>query len=270
MSAELAAPALRYVAIGAAMFAFGRLSFAVLGKIEAAPPRIAAAAGLAASVGAALAWATGILGANIPPEKLAHLFSATFIGKAWLVHIGAAAMLAGGVLGWPGRRRSLSLLAAASLATFAAIGHAAAADGAEMSVRIFLQSSHLLGAGFWIGALPLLIEQLTGDPDRAARAVAAFAKNASIAVAALVAAALANLFFLTGGEAVSFATGYGRTLAFKAGLAIAALMLAAVNRFVLTPQRRFGAIAGIAAIEVILLLVAVGAGVLLALSALWR
>lgn len=252
------------------MFAFGRLAFSVLGKIEAAPPRIAAAIGLAASACTAVAWAAGILGADMTPDKLERLFSTTFIGKAWLIHIGAAASLAICASGWPQRRRLLSGLAAMSLASFAPIGHAAAAEGVEQSARILLQSLHLLGAGFWIGALPLLVRQLAAGADTAARAVAAFAKYASIAVVTLVAAAIANLNYLTSGEPISFGTIYGRTLLFKAALVAAAILLAALNRFWMTPQRHFGAIAKIALIEIALLLVIVGVGVQLATKAPWR
>ena len=89
-------------------------------------------------------------------------------------------------------------------------------------------------------------------------------------VAVLFVAAIANLGYLTNGEPISFGTIYGKTLLAKAGLVAAAILLAALNRFWMTPRRRFGAIARIAAIEIALLVAVVGVGVLLASEAPWR
>lgn len=270
MEPDLAAPAIRLIAIGAAMFAFGSLLFAELTKTDAPPPRAAIAISLAASILAALIWAAEVAGPLMSLQRVAHVLSVTLIGKAWLFHVGAAAALAACALRWPRRRRLLSALAALSLSSFAPIGHAAASDGAAQVIRILIQAIHLLGAGFWLGALPLLVRRLAAGAPAAEHAVGVFSRYATVAVFALVAAGLANLFFLTGGRPLAPGSEYARTLFVKLAVVIGAITLAGLNRFWFSPQGMHRRVGALACVEILLLLLAAMLGVKLAMSAPWR
>ena len=131
------------------------------------------------------------------------------------------------------------LVAALYLATLAATGHAAAAsDGLVRLVHVGSDALHLLAAGAWLGALPPLIDGLAtaGSPDAAARLAHRFSVLGIACVATLLVSGIVNSLFLVGSFAALFGTPYGQLLDLKIGLFAVMVVIAAVNRFALTPR----------------------------------
>ncbi len=167
--------------------------------------------------------------------------------------------------------RWLQLAAAAALiAPLALIGHAGATPGAAGQLHLASDAVHLVAAGVWLGGLPALALLLSSArPPRglAARAAARFSTLGIASVAALLASGIVNSWMLLSTPRDLIATDYGRLLFLKIGLFAAMLVIAAVNRFHLTP-RLAGAPARRALMRNSLTETALGAGVLLLVGAL--
>jgi copper resistance protein D len=119
--------------------------------------------------------------------------------------------------------------------SFAWVGHPQAA--APQTPAVLLVSVHLLGVAFWFGALmPLLI--VARDPERERIAIVArrFAQAAAIMVASLVAAGIGLLWILLGQLSNLWASDYGHAVVLKLGLVACLLVLAALNKWRLTPH----------------------------------
>ncbi|MEO8313797.1 MAG: copper homeostasis membrane protein CopD [Pseudomonadota bacterium] len=221
------------------------------------PRRILVIAALSAMAGTVL-WvmAETVLFSGEPadgtdPAAVWVVFSETRFGRVCLLRLGLLfiSLVASGVIV---RRNVLlgtqAVLASVILATFAWTGHGAMTAGWPGAIHLGGDLVHLWAAGVWIGALPPLIiliwqahrSRFPGDARAAQRGLEWFSAIGSAVVAALIVSGLINSWFLIGvanSRAVS-GTSYGRTLLVKLGLFAVMLVLAAANRFWLTPRLR--------------------------------
>lgn len=177
------------------------------------------------------------------------LVSGTMVGTVWQVRVAALLLvLYFSIVGW--RRPafalwSLSATAAIALATLAWTGHGAADEGLVGWVHLGADIAHLLAAGIWLGALFALCLLVFRSSARMAtehihlshRALDGFAKIGSIVVGLLILSGLINSWILVGPSKFGslFTTLYGLLLIAKLLLFGAMLVLAAANRFLLTP-----------------------------------
>lgn len=214
----------------------------------------------------ALAWSAGILAAaslvgmlvqtailagsiteGLKPEAIGAVVTTMALGPSSLVRAGVA--LAAFLLLAFGRSGRALWLGSASLgavacASFAWMGHGAATSGLPGLVHVVADIFHLLAAGLWIGALAMFLRLLRSgsasreDLDRAIhRALEGFSGIGSVIVAALVLTGLVNSWFLVGPSRLPglWTTAYGGLLLLKLLLFGVMLVLAAINRFRLTP-----------------------------------
>jgi len=178
-------------------------------------------------------------------EALAAVATEMDLGKAALVRAAVAAIAFAVVVSASARKpRWLAVagLGAVAAASLAWLGHAGASVGPLAPWQLLADVVHVLAACAWIGALPgFLLLARAGSRDHGRRllhrALAGFAGTGSVLVALLLMTGLANALFLIGPDHVVdvWATDYGRALAAKLALFAAMLLLAANNRWRLTP-----------------------------------
>lgn len=146
------------------------------------------------------------------------------------------------------RRFEAAVLAvggAVSLATLPWSGHGAAGEATAGWIQLIGDIFHLLAAGAWLGAIAAFLvfvggRQAAPDPTRltlAHRALAGFSGTGTILVGILILTGLLNSVFLVGLDHVISLGGslYGLLLVAKLGLFAAMIVMAALNRYRLTP-----------------------------------
>ncbi|MCP3050693.1 copper homeostasis membrane protein CopD [Xanthomonas euvesicatoria pv. allii] len=205
--------------------------------------------GLLASLFGLWAMVKGMTGGDASSMRAtAHiLLTQTSVGAAWIVRV-VVLLLAAGAAVSPGSVRFRMCLAAtfgaAALATLAWTGHGAMSAGAVAWLHLGADISHLLAAGAWIGALmsfALIARQTSADKtDVSFRLLAdtakGFAQLGSVIVAVLLISGAINYVLVVGPSLSGLvATTYGRVLLIKLGLFAGMLLLAAANRFRITP-----------------------------------
>lgn len=177
------------------------------------------------------------------------VFSETQFGRVCLVRI-ALLLISIAASFLITRVKSLAiveaLLATLVIATFAWTGHGAMHSGWPGMIHTSSDVLHLWVAGAWFGALvPLCIlilralhSQAHEDASSACYGLQRFSAIGTAVVAALVLSGLVNSWFLIGisNWRALFTTPYGISLLIKLGLFAVMLVLAAVNRFTLTPR----------------------------------
>jgi putative copper resistance protein D len=186
-------------------------------------------------------------------ETLTAVLGGSAFGVAILVRLAASATALVAGLALPKGARLLLVLSglgAVILATFAWSGHGAAEDGLAGRLHAAADVLHLLAAGVWLGALLALALLLaTSRPTDDAEAVAAlhqglagFSGVGAAVVAVIVASGLVNSWFLVGPARIGSlpSSPYGVLLMIKVGLFVGMLVLAAANRFRLTPDLERG------------------------------
>ena len=137
--------------------------------------------------------------------------------------------------GWRGTAWLLVPGALAVAASFALTGHAAAAQPTWLTRPAL--ALHVLCASFWLGSLLPLFWSLRLPANEAQAILRRFSAVAMAAIGALVAAGGLLAWVQLGGRvAALWDTAYGLRLAAKLALVAALLLLAALNRFVLTPR----------------------------------
>lgn len=192
---------------------------------------------------------------GLPINQVDHatvnlLISSTIIGTVWQVRVAALLLvLYFSVVGW--RRPafalwSLTVTAAVALATLAWTGHGAADEGLRGWVHLGADITHLWAAGIWVGALfalCLLIFQpaarMTIDHIHLShRALDGFSKVGSAIVGLLILSGVINSWILIGPSKLGslFTSLYCLLMVAKLILFGVMLMLAAANRFFLTPS----------------------------------
>ena len=133
------------------------------------------------------------------------------------------------------------LFALAFAASLAWTGHAGATSGAEGYLHLAADVLHLVAAAAWIGGLVpfalLLVTVCRSKSISLARdMVARFSRLGIVSVAALALSGLINTVILVGSFHALAATAYGRLLLLKLALFAMMLMLASINRTILTPR----------------------------------
>lgn len=126
------------------------------------------------------------------------------------------------------------LVAAAALTLQTRLGHAAAQSTVLLTPVIAL---HVLAAGAWIGSLPalaILVSHL--EPRQANQTAGRFSIIGIVAVLILIETSVMQSILLIGGFGGWFGTPYGQLAILKVLGLILLLVLATVNRFLLTPQ----------------------------------
>ena len=176
------------------------------------------------------------------PAMWAALASGTEFGTIWVWHIAISlVLLVATVLPRDIRRVALLAGSAALLASLGLVGHAAMQQstvGLEHRINHML---HLLGAGFWVGALAPLLACLLAlrVPEQRADATVAltrFSGLGHIAVAVTLLTGIINTGLTLGGWPIDFRSPYQLLLAIKIGLVAVMLSIALVNRYVLMPR----------------------------------
>lgn len=226
--------------------------------------------------GAVLASAVRILlTAGSMSGAVSGMLDSGLLALVWHDGEGRAAMLrvAGFLLTVPAlasvRRPGVPAIAGAAAAatSFAWVGH-----GHTTGLRssIALLGIHLLAAAFWIGAFwPLQLLARGDDARRVAAAAARFGRAAVGAVSLLILAGATALSIMLGSFPQLWRTGYGRTACIKLALVAGILVLAAVNKWRLTPRVLAGErCAARALLRSIALEMVLAGGVLLATAAL--
>lgn len=166
-------------------------------------------------------------------DTIVLVLNSTFFGHVWIIHLALALLV---MLVALNRRRARSTLqfclVALLLMTLAPVGHGAMFDGARGQWLILNQIIHLIGVGTWLGGLLMLALLLAAPQAFDLRPIfLRFSGIGYVLVATIVATGLINVRALSGAIWPEPAfSGFGLVLAVKAGLVLAMLMLAAVNR----------------------------------------
>ena len=173
----------------------------------------------------------------------------TAAGTAWQVRM--VALVVATILAFVGIRYARAALAGIAISAGAAIltlawsGHGAMDQGALGWVHLIADFAHLLAAGIWIGALVgllLLIFRTSAQVDRdhlvlTHRVLEGFSTVGTAVVGVLLISGLINSWILVGiANIAALPTSlYGQLLLAKIALFAAMVLLAAINRFRLTP-----------------------------------
>lgn len=192
----------------------------------------------ALSIAAMTASMAGVAILDVDRASIWAMVSETPMGKAWSVRMGALAMVA--ILLVRARKPAVpASLGAVALGSLAWTGHGAAGEGSAGTVQLAGDLVHLMAAGAWLGALVGLGTMLwAGDKAGVTHsALERFAPVGTVIVAAVVGSGLVNGFYLFGWSNLGRLpfTLYGQLLLLKLALFGGMLVLAAINRFRLTP-----------------------------------
>lgn len=201
------------------------LSAAVVALLSSLPWLAFTAANMAGNMGAALDW-----------ETLGPILHDTSFGFVWLARAALALLIIGLiVVGRDRNRIAPALLAAALLASLAAVGHTQQTEGAASVIHAGADALHLLAAGAWIGGLLMLAHVLASGADDAEQVLMRFSGMGYVAVAILIASGLVNGWYLVGTLDALVSTPYGQLLIAKLCVFAGMLSLAVANRFWLVP-----------------------------------
>lgn len=129
------------------------------------------------------------------------------------------------------------------LASIALSGHAASSEGMEFLLQAGADALHLIAAGAWLGALPLLVlllRRCASALDPAAFAVVRlatrnFSRLGIACVGTLLVTGAINAWSLVGGVPQLLGTPYGQVLLLKLSLLVPLLGIAALNLFRINP-----------------------------------
>jgi copper transport protein len=232
------ARALLYASV---LLAIGTVLFRTLVAPPAASARdrmrlrgIAAAGVLGAVVHIFATAAAAVPGA---PFDIAGVHAAlrTSLGPALCVVVAGLAAALGVPRMRPDTQVPVALAASVAMACgLAMTGHAAGLDGG-IAMRAVV-GAHVIAAGFWVGALPALADELQRQRADVASIVARFSRVAFAAVLVLVVAGATLALVQVGSLDALVSSEYGRWLIVKLVLVGVLLAVALRNRTVLTPR----------------------------------
>ena len=211
------------------------------------------ASGFALSMLSIAAMTASMMGVRLFEVDLASISIMIFetpMGIAWLVRVIAllatlaVALRMNAANGLP-KLLFVAIASAVALASVAWTGHGAASEGQAGTAQLIADIAHLLGAGAWLGALAALTiivfrraESLNEGYLRMAHGLLKdFSVAGTIIVAVVLGSGLVNSWMLVGPQNLLtiHTTLYGQLLIAKLLLFGVMLILAAVNRFNLTP-----------------------------------
>ncbi len=216
--------------------------------LSARPTLIVAATvvalGSLAGLVAQTALMAGSLSEALKPASLTFMVTGMALGMALVARavvaglalVAIAALKPGRVL-WT----VLATLGVIVSASFAWTGHGAATEGPGGLWHLAAAIIHAVSAALWLGALAaltmLLLRRISPDDPAIHRALRGFAGLGTLAVVLLVLSGLGNSWFMVGPARVAgLGTNlYGQLLIAKLVLFALMLVLAAGNRFRLTP-----------------------------------
>ncbi|MDE3078474.1 MAG: hypothetical protein KGI94_00410, partial [Paracoccaceae bacterium] len=125
----------------------------------------------------------------VAPNTWAALATETDFGSAWLIHLTLVTGL--GLAIW--RRRAVATLAAFALGSLALTGHAAMDNGWFGRLHEANAALHLICAGYWVGALPSVLGDLSGPPAAEAMGrLIRFSRRGHVAVTGVLLTGIAN------------------------------------------------------------------------------
>lgn len=211
----------------------------------------AALIGTLLSVAAMLQMAKVMSGVSSFSEIHRHILemilTGTDVGLTWMIRIAALVLAAVAAL-INKRAPTLSLLAvsalgAIALASLAWTGHGAMDEGILRYVHFTSDIAHLLGAGGWLGALVAFVlllrsKKLEGEQHLRllSRTLTGFETAGALIVVSLTVTGIANYVLIIGPEIGGLVKStYGFLLTIKVALFVAMLVLAAANRYHLSP-----------------------------------
>jgi copper resistance protein D len=179
-------------------------------------------------------------------DVLSTVVDQTQFGRVAELRLALAVILAGS-LGYDRFPPARGLALAASVGLLAAIactGHAGSTAGETGISHLAADAVHLCAAAIWLGGLAGLVLLLSaGWRDRThagvsfARAgIERFSQMGIAVVVALVATGIVNTWILVGSLHALIASAYGQLLMLKIALFAVMLVLAAINRFWVTPR----------------------------------
>ena len=203
-------------------------------------------------IGLVLQTATmaGSLTEALKPASLEFMISGTGIGRASVVRAVAGALALLILLTvHPGRGLwvMVGVLGAVACMSLGWMGHGGATEGPGGPVHLVTNIAHALAAAVWLGALVVFLILLwpsgPAAPERSRALLAAlhgFSGIGTALVATLVVTGLVNSWFLVGVDRLAglWTTTYGWLLVAKLVVFMLMLVLAAANRFRLTPALR--------------------------------
>lgn len=247
--AELSPYALRLALYLVLMLLFGRLLFVRPGLPRGISLALAVVALILVVTDAAsrLSGVLGISPFDIDGETARWFLTGTPVGEAGLLRILALlAMLPLLAVKRPVqglRRLALLAFSAATLASLAWNGHAAAGDGLAGRLRLATGIVHLLAAGAWVGAIAALLQLALRRQDLRLRertyelwqAAHSFAVPGTIIVALLAMTGTYTYVDLGGSIQTLTGAAHGRWLLLKLALVSGMLGLAGLHRWRLVP-----------------------------------
>jgi putative copper resistance protein D len=185
--------------------------------------------------------------AMMKPSVLMSMMMGTDFGPLWAARMALASFTLILLMHWPARPSFwlIPVLAGLLLASLAGTGHARTTEGWGGALHIAADAAHLVAAGVWLGGLlPLGFVSVSSlkSSGNAVHDVAIgevlrrFSGVGTTAVAILVASGLVNSWFLVGTPLALITSPYGWLLLAKVTLFAFMAVLAAANRFWITPQ----------------------------------
>lgn len=189
----------------------------------------------------------GVPLADLDVPMLVSMANESALGMAWAIRLAAlGAVLAGLLLVRRNESTRLALSCAGgtvALSTMLWSGHAGATEGALGTAHRISDIAHMVAAAIWIGGIAAFAallrpraETYSANVIVVACALAGFSRVGTAAVAIIVLTGILNSFAILGEDMLSmFKSIYGLLLASKVALFGAMLILAANNRWKLTP-----------------------------------
>jgi putative copper resistance protein D len=245
---DLLLATVRSVHFFACLVLFGELAFGPMVDRSARPRSGVLEWSIGVAALTALAWlaleAANMSGEPVPvalrAELLGRVLLHTQFGAAWLVRMALLAL----VVATARRAVVLPLLAAAGvLCALAWMGHAgAAASGVQRAGELAADAAHVLAAGAWIGTLPALVAALRRHADVRERATITqrYSRLATAAVIVILFTGIVNTRVRVGTIDALLHSNYGELLLAKIALVALMLVVAAANRWLLTPRLAAG------------------------------
>ncbi|WP_413459410.1 copper homeostasis membrane protein CopD [Herbaspirillum huttiense] len=177
-------------------------------------------------------------------QVMADMLRATSAGRAWTIQLAALlVLLLARLLPAPYPVHATALASGVMLGCLALTGHAVMHDGLIGRVHQLNDVAHVLAAGAWLGALPvvvLLLSDISAPfPDAAVRqALSRFSAAGHVAVLCVIVSGASNVWLVLGRVPSDAHDRYQAMLMGKIGLTAAMVLAAVINRYGLVPAAR--------------------------------
>lgn len=190
---------------------------------------------------------TGDLASALDPGTIWSVISGTYFGAVWGMRLALLLMLSVGVWAFFDRQGGIVLIVLLGLTVAASLawqGHGGEGGAGLGVLHRVADIAHLVAASVWLGALVVLVHLLrganrdAGSAQNALYGLSRFSGVGALVVAALIASGGVNAWLVTAPRSVTaaLATPYAAVLGMKLALFGGMLVLAALNRFLLTPK----------------------------------